>query len=207
MKQIFMILAAMLMLSACDAESDFAPTGKQTQFETPEGIEAIYATAAFSYAPDGEFMMADACTDQGTGTYTLATRADLCLRIAITNTTKTKQTVHRRDFALDFDGRATRTPSALAAGGQVRGSYNSASVGLPRTCPLAACQRATIEAGDTITIVLSYESLPLVAYPRWQQAQDVNALYSLDLRLGASAAYLYGCDIYLTYGNNEFLKR
>ena len=94
MKQIFLILAAMLLLAACDAESDFAPTGTQTQFTTPEGIEAIYATAAFSYAPDGEFMGADACTDQGTGTYTLATRADLCLRIDITNTTRTKQTVN-----------------------------------------------------------------------------------------------------------------
>ena len=203
MKQIFLILAAMLLLAACDAESDFAPTGEQTQFSTPEGIEAIYATAAFSYAPDGEFMSADACTDQGTGTYTLATRADLCLRIAITNTSKTKQTVHRRDFALDFDGRATRTPSALSAGGQVRGSYNSASSGMPRTCPLAE-----IEPGDTITIVLNYESLPLVAYPQWQQMPtDVNALYSLDLRLGASATYLYGCDIYMTYGNNEYIKR
>lgn len=203
MKQIFLILAAMLLLAACDAESDFAPTGAQAQFTTPEGIEAIYATAAFSYAPDGEFMSADKCTDQGTGTYTLATRADLCLRIAITNTTKTKQTVHRRDFAMDFDGRATRTPSALSAGGQVRGSYNSASSGLPRTCPLAE-----IEPGDTITIVLNYESLPLVAYPQWQQMPtDVNALYSLDLRLGASATYLYGCDIYLTYGHNEFIKR
>ena len=192
MKQIFLILAAMLLLAACDAESDFAPTGTQTQFTTPEGIEAIYATAAFSYAPDGEFMGADVCTDQGTGTYTLATRADLCLRIAITNTTKTKQTVNRRDFAMDFDGRATRTPSALLA------------EGCQRTVP---CQRITIEPGDTITIVLNYESLPLVAYPQWQQAQDVNAIYSLDLRLGASATYLYGCDIYLTYGHNEFIKR
>jgi hypothetical protein len=181
MKQIFLILAAMLLLAACDAESDFAPTGEQAQFSTPEGIEAIYATAAFSYAPDGEFMSADKCTDQGTGTYTLATRADLCLRIAITNTTKTKQTVNRRDFAMDFDGRATRTPSAF--------------------------RQTTINPGDTITIVLNYESLPLVAYPQWQQVQDVNALYSLDLRLGASATYLYGCDIYLTYGHNEYIKR
>ena len=192
MKQIFLILAAMLLLAACDGESDFAPTGTQTQFTTPEGIEAIYATAAFSYAPDGEFMGADACTDQGTGTYTLATRADLCLRIAITNITKTKQTVNRRDFAMDFDGRATRTPSALLAGGCQR---------------TVACQRITIEPGDTITIVLNYESLPLVAYPQWQQAQDINALYSLDLRLGASATYLYGCDIYMTYGTDCWIKR
>lgn len=196
MKQIFLILAAMLLLAACDAESDFAPTGEQAQFTTPEGIEAIYATAAFSYAPDGEFMSADKCTDQGTGTYTLATRADLCLRIAITNTTKTKQTVHRRDFAMDFDGRATRTPSALLTGD------SSLAGGCQRTVP---SQR--INPGDTITIVLNYESLPLVAYPQWQQVQDVNALYSLDLRLGASATYLYGCDIYLTYGNNEYIKR
>lgn len=198
MKQIFLILAAMLLLAACDAESDFAPTGAQAQFTTPEGIEAIYATAAFSYAPDGEFMSADKCTDQGTGTYTLATRADLCLRIAITNTSKTKQTVNRRDFAMDFDGRATRTPSALLTGD------SSLAGGCQRTVP---SQRITIEPGDTITIVLNYESLPLVAYPQWQQVQDVNALYSLDLRLGASATYLYGCDIYLTYGKNEFIKR
>ena len=196
MKQIFLILAAMLLLAACDAESDFAPTGAQAQFSTPEGIDAIYATAAFSYAPDGEFMSADKCTDQGTGTYTLATRADLCLRIAITNTSKTKQTVNRRDFAMDFDGRATRTPSALLTGG------SSLADGCQRTVP---SQR--INPGDTITIVLNYESLPLVAYPQWQQVQDVNALYSLDLRLGASATYLYGCDIYLTYGHNEFIKR
>lgn len=198
MKQIFLILAAMLLLVACDAESDFAPTGAQAQFTTPEGIEAIYATAAFSYAPDGEFMSADKCTDQGTGTYTLATRADLCLRIALTNTSKTKLTVNRRDFAMDFDGRATRTPSALLTGD------SSLAGGCQRTVP---SQRITIEPGDTITIVLNYESLPLVAYPQWQQVQDVNALYSLDLRLGASATYLYGCDIYLTYGHNEYIKR
>lgn len=196
MKQFFLILAAMLLLAACDAESDFAPTGEQAQFSTPEGIEAIYATAAFSYAPDGEFMSADKCTDQGTGTYTLATRADLCLRIDITNTSKTKQTVNRRDFAMDFDGRATRTPSALLTGD------SSLAGGCQRTVP---SQR--INPGDTITIVLNYESLPLVAYPQWQQVQDVNALYSLDLRLGASATYLYGCDIYLTYGHNEYIKR
>lgn len=188
----------MLLLAACDAESDFTPTGAQAQFSTPEGIEAIYTTAAFSYAPDGEFMSADKCTDQGTGTYTLATSADLCLRIAITNTSKTKQTVHRRDFAMDFDGRATRTPSALLTGD------SSLAGGCQRTVP---SQRITIEPGDTITIVLNYESLPLVAYPQWQQVQDVNALYSLDLRLGASATYLYGCDIYLTYGHNEYIKR
>ena len=181
MKQIFLILAAMLLFAACDAESDFAPTNAQAQFTTPEGIEAIYSTAAFGYAPDGKFMSADKCTDQGTGTYTLATRADLCLRIAITNTSKTKQTVNRRDFAMDFDGRATRTPSAF--------------------------RETAINPGDTITIVLYYESLPLVAYPKWQQVQDVNALYSLDLRLGPSATYLYGCDIYMTYGHNEFIKR
>ena len=99
MKQIFLILAAMLLLAACDAESDFAPTGTQTQFATPEGIEAIYATAAFSYAPDGEFICADACTDQGTGTYTLATRADFCLRIAITNTSKTEPIVMLKHFS------------------------------------------------------------------------------------------------------------
>lgn len=196
MKQTFLILAAMLLLAACDAESDFAPTGAQAQFSTPEGIEAIYTTAAFSYAPDGEFMSADKCTDQGTGAYTLTTRADLCLRIAITNTSKTKQTVNRRDFAMDFDGRATRTPSALLTGD------SSLAGGCQRTVP---CQR--INPGDTITIVLNYEGLPLVAYPQWQQVQDVNALYSLDLRLGASATYLYGCDIYLTYGHNEYIKR
>ena len=135
-------------------------------------------------------MPAIGCTDQGDATNTMATRGDLCVRLVITNITTTKQTVNRRDFALDFDGRAHRTPTTL---------YNQ---------QMRAVKYIEVAPESDTTVTLYYSGLMPAAYPQWaQMPADINALYSIDIRLGIAATYLVGFDLYATTGHDRWLNR
>lgn len=191
MKQIFLFLAACLMMAACDNDAEIASRDTQAELLQPVGIEVSGLQAvSISYAADGEYMPAIGCTDQGDATNTLATRGDLCVRMVITNTTTTKQTVNRRDFALDFDGRAHRTPTTL---------YNRQQ---------RAVKYIEVAPESDTTVTLYYSGLMLAAYPQWAQIPaDNNALYSIDIRLGAAHTYLVGFDLYTTIGADCWIKR
>ena len=191
MKQIFLFFAACLMMAACDNDAEFASRDTQAELLQPEGIEVSGLQAvSISYAADGDYMPALSCTDQGDATNTLATRGDLCVRMVITNTTTTKQTVNRRDFALDFDGRAHRTPATL---------YNQQQ---------RAVNRIEVAPKSDTTVTLYYSGLMPAAYPQWaQMPADINALYSIDIRLGIAATYLVGFDLYTTTGADCWIKR
>ena len=191
MKQIFLFFAVCLMMAACDNGAEFATRNTSSDFAQPEGIEVSGLQAvSISYAADGEYMPAIGCTDQGDATNTLATRGDLCVRMVITNTTTTTQTVNRRDFALDFDGRAHRTPTTL---------YNQQQ---------RAVKYIEVAPESNTTVTLYYSELMPAAYPQWaQMPADINALYSIDIRLGIAATYLVGFDLYATNGSDCWLKR
>ena len=191
MKQIFLLIAACLMMAACDNEAEFASRDTSSDFAQPEGIEVSgLQSVSISYAADGEYMPAIGCTDQGDATNTMATRGDLCVRLVITNTTTTKQTVNRRDFALDFDGRAHRTPTTL---------YNQQQ---------RAVKYIEVAPESDTTVTLYYSGLMPAAYPQWaQMPADINALYSIDIRLGIAATYLVGFDLYTTTGADCWIKR
>ena len=190
MKQIFLLIAACLMMAACDNDAEFASRDTQAELLQPEGIEVSGLQAvSISYAADGEYMPAIGCTDQGDATNTLATRGDLCVRLVITNTTTTTQTVNRRDFALDFDGRAHRTPTTL---------YNQ---------QMRAVKYIEVAPESDTTVTLYYSELLPAAYPQWaQMPADINALYSIDIRLGAARTYLVGFDLYTTTGSDCWIK-
>jgi hypothetical protein len=48
----------------------------------------------------------------------------------------------------------------------------------------------------------------LEAYPQWaQMPADINALYSIDIRMGIAATYLVGFDLYTTTGHDCWLNR
>ena len=179
------------MMAACDNEAEFASRDTSSDFAQPEGIEVSgLQSVSISYAADGDYMPALSCTDQGDATNTLATRGDLCVRMVITNTTTTKQTVNRRDFALDFDGRAHRTPATL---------YNQQQ---------RAVNRIEVAPKSDTTVTLYYSGLMPAAYPQWaQMPADINALYSIDIRLGIAATYLVGFDLYATTGADCWIKR
>ena len=191
MKQIFLFFAVCLMMAACDNGAEFATRNTSSDFAQPEGIEVSGLQAvSISYAADGDYMPAIGCTDQGDATNTLATRGDLCVRMVITNTTTTTQTVNRRDFALDFDGRAHRTPTTL---------YNQQQ---------RAVKYIEVAPESDTTVTLYYSGLMLAAYPQWTHLPaDINALYSIDIRLGIAATYLVGFDLYATNGSDCWLKR
>ena len=191
MKQIFLFFAVCLMMAACDNGAEFAARDTQAELLQPEGIEVSGLQAvSISYAADGEYMPAIGCTDQGDATNTLATRGDLCVRMVITNTTTTKQTVNRRDFVLDFDGRTHRTPTTL---------YNQ---------QMHAVKYIEVAPESDTTVTLYYSGLMLAAYPQWaQMPADINALYSIDIRLGIAATYLVGFDLYTTTGADCWIKR
>lgn len=191
MKRFFLFLAACLMMAACDNDAELATRDTQTELLQPEGIEVSGLQAvSISYAADGDYMPAIGCTDQGDATNTLATRGDLCVRMVITNTTTTKQTVNRQDFALDFDGRARRTPTTL---------YNQQQ---------RAVNRIEVAPESDTAITLYYSGLMLAAYPQWaQMPADINALYSIDIRLGIAATYLIGFDLYTTTGSDRWMNR
>jgi len=58
------------------------------------------------------------------------------------------------------------------------------------------------------TVTLYYSGLMLEAYPQWaQMPSDINALYSIDIRLGIAATYLVGFDLYATTGPDCWLNR
>lgn len=191
MKQIFLFLAACLIMAACENDAEFATRSTSSDFAQPEGIEVAGLQAvSISYAADGDYMPALGCTDQGDATNTLATRGDLCVRMVITNTTPTTQIVNRRDFALDFDGRAHRTPTTL---------YNQYQ---------RAVNRIEVAPESDTTVTLYYRGLMITAYPQWVQIPaDINALYSIDIRLGIAAIYLIGFDLYTTTGPDRWLNR
>ena len=191
MKQIFLFFAVCLMMAACDTDAEFAARDTQAELLQPEGIEVSgLQSVSISYAADGDYMPALSCTDQGDATNTLATRGDLCVRMVITNTTTTKQTVNRRDFALDFDGRAHRTPTTL---------YNQ---------QMRAVKYIEVAPESDTTVTLYYSGLMPAAYPQWaQMPADINALYSIDIRLGIAATYLVGFDLYATTGHDRWLNR
>ena len=191
MKQIFLFFAVCLLMAACDNDAELATRDTQTELLQPEGIEvAGLQSVSISYAADGDYMPAIGCTDQGDATNTLATRGDLCVRMVITNTTTTKQTVNRRDFALDFDGRARRTPTTL---------YNQ---------QMRAVKYIEVAPESDTTVTLYYSGLMLAAYPQWtQMPADINALYSIDIRLGIAATYLIGFDLYTTTGFDYWMNR
>ena len=178
------------MMAACDNDAEFASRDTQAELLQPEGIEVSGLQAvSISYAADGEYMPAIGCTDQGDATNTLATRGDLCVRLVITNTTTTKQTVNRRDFALDFDGRTRRTPATL---------YNQ---------QMRAVKYIEVAPESNTTVTLYYSELMPAAYPQWaQMPADINALYSIDIRLGIAATYLVGFDLYTTTGADCWIK-
>ena len=179
------------MMAACDNDAEFATRDTSSDYAQPEGIEVSGLQAvSISYAADGDYMPALSCTDQGDATNTLATRGDLCVRMVITNTTTTKQTVNRRDFALDFDGRAYRTPATL---------YNQ---------QMRAVKYIEVAPESGTTVTLYYSGLMPAAYPKWaQMPSDINALYSIDIRLGSAATYLVGFDLYTTTGADCWIKR
>ena len=179
------------MIAACDNDAEFATRTTQAELLQPEGIEVNGLQAvSISYAADGDYMPALSCTDQGDATNTLVTRGDLCVRLVITNTTTSRQTVNRRDFALDFDGRAHCTPATL---------YNQQQ---------RAVNRIEVAPESDITVTLYYSGLMIAAYPQWaQMPADINALYSIDIRLGAAATYLVGFDLYTTTGADYWIKR
>lgn len=191
MKQIFLFFAACLMMAACDNDAEFATRNTSSDYAQPEGIEVSgLQSVSISYAADGDYMPALSCTDQGDATNILATRGDLCVRMVITNTTTSRQTVSRRDFALDFDGRAHRTPATL---------YNQQQ---------RAVKYIEVAPESDTTVTLHYSGLMLAAYPQWERMPaDVNALYSIDIRLGVAATYLVGFDLYATTGSNCWLNR
>lgn len=191
MKQIFLLIAACLMMAACDNDAEVASRDTQAELLQPEGIEvAGLESVSISYAADGDYMPALSCTDQGDATNTLATRGDLCVRLIITNTTTSKQTVNRRDFALDFDGRAHRTPTTL---------YNQ---------QMRAVKYIEVAPESDTTVTLYYSGLMPAAYPQWaQMPADINALYSIDIHLGIAATYLVGFDLYTTTGPDRWLNR
>ena len=191
MKQIFLFFAVCLMMAACDNDAEFAARDTSSDFTQPEGIEVSGLQAvSISYAADGDYMPALSCTDQGDAANTLATRGDLCVRMVITNTTQQPQVVNRRDFALDFDGRAYRTPTTL---------YNQQQ---------RAVNRIEVAPESDTTVKLYYSGLMPAAYPQWSQnPADINALYSIDIRLGIAATYLVGFDLYATTGSDCWLKR
>ena len=191
MKQIFLIIAACLMMAACDNDAEFASRDTQAELLQPEGIEVSgLQSVSISYAADGDYMPALSCTDQGDATNTMATRGDLCVRLVLTNITTTKQTVNRRDFALDFDGRAHRTPTTL---------YNQ---------QMRAVKYIEVAPESDTTVTLYYSGLMPAAYPQWaQMPADINALYSIDIRLGIAATYLVGFDLYATTGHDRWLNR
>ena len=178
------------MMAACDNDAEFASRDTGSDFAQPEGIEvAGLESVSISYAADGEYMPAIGCTDQGDATNTMATRGDLCVRLVITNTTTTKQTVNRRDFALDFDGRAHRTPTTL---------YNQQQ---------RAVKYIEVAPESDTTVTLYYSGLMPAVYPQWaQMPADINALYSIDIRLGAAQTYLVGFDLYTTTGADCWIK-
>ena len=190
MKQIFLLIAACLMMAACDNEAEFASRDTSSDFAQPEGIEVSgLQSVSISYAADGDYMPALSCTDQGDATNTMATRGDLCVRLVITNITTTKQTVNRRDFALDFDGRAHRTPTTL---------YNQQQ---------RAVKYIEVAPESDTTVTLYYSGLMPAVYPQWaQMPADINALYSIDIRLGAAQTYLVGFDLYTTTGADCWIK-
>lgn len=191
MKQIFLFIAACLMMAACDTDAEFATRDTSSDFAQPEGIEVSDLQAvSISYAANGDYMPALSCADQGDATNTLATRGDLCVRMVITNTTTSRQTVSRRDFSLDFDGRAYRTPTTL---------YNQQQ---------RAVNHIEVAPESDTTVTLYYSGLMLAAYPQWSQMPaDINALYSIDIRLGIAATYLVGFDLYTTTGADCWIKR
>ena len=179
------------MMAACDNDAEVASRDTQAELLQPEGIEvAGLESVSISYAADGDYMPALSCTDQGDATNTLATRGDLCVRLIITNTTTSKQTVNRRDFALDFDGRAHRTPTTL---------YNQ---------QMRAVKYIEVAPESDTTVTLYYSGLMPAAYPQWaQMPADINALYSIDIHLGIAATYLVGFDLYTTTGPDRWLNR
>lgn len=191
MKWIFLFPAACLLMAACDNDAEFSARSTGFDYSHPEGIEvAGLESVSISYAADGDFMPAIGCTDQGNATNVLATRGDLCVRMVITNTTTTKQTVQRNDFALDFDGRAYRTPTTL---------YNQ---------QMRAVKYIEVAPESDTTVTLYYSRLMIAAYPNWEWTPaDNNALYSIDIRLGILATYLIGFDLYATTGPDCWLKR
>jgi len=191
MKQIFLFLAACLMMASCDNDAELATRDTQAELLQPEGIEvAGLQSVSISYAADGDFMPAISCTDHGDAANTLATRGDLCVRLVITNTTSTTQTVNRRDFALDFDGRARRTPTTL---------YNQ---------QMRAVKYIEVAPESDTTVTLYFSELMPAAYPKWaQMPADTNALYSIDIRLGIAATYLIGFDLYATTGPDKWMNR
>lgn len=191
MKQIFLFLAACLMMAACDNEADFASRDTQAELLQPEGIEVSgLQSVSISYAAGGDYMPALSCTDQGDAIRSLATRGDLCVRLVITNITTTKQTVNRRDFALDFDGRAYRTPTTL---------YNQ---------QMRAVKYIDVTPESDTTVTLYYSGLMPAAYPQWAQIPaDINALYSIDIHLGIAKTYLVGFDLYTTTGPDRWMNR
>ena len=191
MKQIFLLIAACLMMAACDNDAEFASRDTQAELLQPEGIEvAGLESVSISYAADGDYMPAIGCTDQGDAIHSLATRGDLCVRMVITNTTTSRQTVNRRDFALDVDGRAYRTPATL---------YNQ---------QMRTVKYIEVAPESDTTVTLYYSGLMPAAYPQWaQMPADINALYSIDIRLGIAATYLVGFDLYTTTGADCWIKR
>lgn|GEM_PF-6325769 len=191
MKWIFLFPAACLLMAACDNDAEFAARDTSSDFAQPEGIEVAGLQAvSISYAADGDYMPAIGCTDQGDATNTLATRGDLCVRMVITNTTTTTQTINRRDFSLDCDGRAYRTPTTL---------YNQQQ---------RAVKYIEVAPESDTTVTLYYSGLMPAAYPQWAQLPaDINALYSIDIRLGIAATYLIGFDLYATNGSDCWMNR
>lgn len=179
------------MMAACDNDAEIASRDTQAELLQPEGIEVSgLQSVSISYAADGDYMPALSCIDQGDAIHSLATRGDLCVRMVITNTTTTKQTVNRRDFALDFDGRAHHTPTTL---------YNQ---------QMRAVNRIEVAPESDITVTLYYSGLMSAAYPQWaQMPADINALYSIDMRLGAAQTYLIGFDLYATTGPDRWVNR
>ena len=194
-KSFLIIMAAALMFSACNADQEsYVPGNTDTISNADtEGISLFgddQQGVSVSYAADGVYHSAYECADNGIATWALATRGDLCLKIRVVNTTKKAKTAYRRDFLLDIDGKALRTPSNLY-------SYQQRAI-----------KYVVIPAGGTTTIYLYYQNLFEAISGRWPSMPfDVDATYSIDMYLGANKSYLFGCNIYAMPGYDEWIDR
>lgn len=181
MKKILSLAIAAILAAGCNNDAEMYAPQQSDVVTNPVDIE-LYGDEMqnVSFAPDTEctWLQAFDVTDNGRGTWSMATSGSLCLKLKLTNTGHQRQLVYRKHLALDIDGRAIRTPSAL---------YNQQG---------RQVKYISVDPDAVVGVMICYDDLFLAMNPNWVQTPaDTNATYSIDIRLNGTE-YLYGCNLY-----------
>lgn len=151
--------------------------------------EEMFNNVEFSYNLNGTYKTAWDCTDNGTGEWCMRCGGSLFVKMKLTNTSTSANTLQRAHFQLDLDGLGP--VSATHIYDENKTNRDNSGINIAAN-------------GGTATIYLEYDAIFTELGGDWNNSNK-NSSWSMDFT--RNGATLFGGDVYAFYGTNGWVAR